>query len=68
MGLARKIGIVILIYVFLGIAWSAMRHFGIVPISPGGLEGPANILYIIFEPISLVYFMIVMALGVPVTF
>ena len=63
MGLAKKLGIVVLFYVILGIVWSVMRHMAIIPPSPGGLEGPANILYLIFEPISLIYFMIVMTLG-----
>ncbi len=63
MGLAKKLGIVVLLYVILGIVWSVMRHMAIIPPSPGGLEGPLNILYLIFEPISLVYFMIVMAIG-----
>ncbi len=62
MGLARKIGIIVLLYVIIGIIWSVMRQFGYLP-APGGLEGPLNILYIIFEPISLVYFMIVISLG-----
>ena len=66
MGIAKKIGIIVLIYVVLGIVWSAMRQFAIIPPSPGGLEGPANILYIIFEPISFIYFMIVMSLGIPI--
>lgn len=63
MGLAKKLGIVVLFYVILGIVWSVMRHMAIIPPSPGGLEGPLNILYLIFEPISLIYFMIVMTLG-----
>lgn len=63
MGIAKKLGIVVLLYVILGIVWSVMRHMAIIPPSPGGLEGPLNILYIVFEPISLIYFMIVMTLG-----
>ncbi|MFW9794712.1 MAG: hypothetical protein ACFFEE_10445 [Candidatus Thorarchaeota archaeon] len=63
MGIAKKIGIVVLLYVILGLAWSVMRHMAIIPPTPGDLEGPLNILYIIFEPISLIYFMILMALG-----
>ena len=62
MGLAKKLGIVVLLYVIVGIVWSVMRHMAIIPPSPGGLEGPLNILYLIFEPISLIYFMIVMTL------
>ena len=62
MGLAKKLGIVVLLYVIIGIAWSVMRHLGYLP-PPGGLDGPLNILYLIFEPISLIYFMIIMALG-----
>jgi hypothetical protein len=65
MGAAKKLGIVVLLYVILGLVWSVMRHMAFIPPSPGGLDGPANILYIIFEPISIVYFMIVMALGMP---
>jgi len=66
MGIAKKIGIVILAYVIIGLAWAIMRHTAIIPTSPGGLEGPLNILYVIFEPISLIYFMIIMALGIPI--
>jgi hypothetical protein len=63
MGLAKKIGVVIMLYLIVGLTWSAMRWINIVPIEPGGLDGPLNILYIIFEPVSLVFFMILMALG-----
>lgn len=62
MGLAKKLGIVVLVYVILGFAWSAMMHFEYLP-SPGGLDGPLNILYMVFQPITLIYFMIVMSLG-----
>jgi hypothetical protein len=62
MGLLKKLGIVILLYVVMGIGWSVMMHLGYLP-SPGGLDGPLNLLYIIFEPITLIYFMIVIGLG-----
>ncbi len=62
MGLLKKLGYIILLYVIIGIAWSVMRQFGYLP-APGGLEGPLNILYMIFEPVSLIYFMIVISLG-----
>jgi hypothetical protein len=62
MGLLKKLGIIVLIYVIAGFIFSAMIHLGYLP-TPGGLEGPLNLLYIIFEPISLIYFMIVISLG-----
>lgn len=62
MGQLKKIGIVVLIYVIVGVAFSAMMQLGYLP-APGGLEGPLNILYTIFQPITLIYFMIVIALG-----
>jgi hypothetical protein len=62
MGLLKKLGIVVLLYVILGLVWSVMMHFAILP-PPGGLDGPLNLLYLIFQPITLIYFMIVMALG-----
>lgn len=62
MGLAKKLGIVVLLYVIIGLALSMMMHFGIIP-PPGGLGGALNILYIIFQPISFLYFFIVMAIG-----
>ena len=62
MGLAKKLGIVVLLYVILGFVWSIMMHLAILP-GPGGLEGPLNILYLVFQPITIVYFFIVVALG-----
>ena len=64
MGIAKKIGIVILLYVIIGFVWSIMMHFGYIP-PPGGLEGPLNVLYMIFEPITFIYFIIVFSLGLP---
>jgi hypothetical protein len=62
MGLAKKLGIVVLLYMILGFVWSIMMHFGYLP-APGGLSGPLNILYLIFQPITFVYFFIVVAIG-----
>ena len=62
MGLAKKLGIVVLLYVILGLVWSVMMHFAILP-APGGLDGPLNLLYLIFQPITFVYFIIVVSLG-----
>ena len=62
MGLLKKLGIIILLYVIIGVAWTAMMQLGYLP-SPGGLEGPLNILYTVFSPISTVYFLIVISLG-----
>jgi hypothetical protein len=62
MGLLKKLGIIVLIYVIIGIGWSVMMHLGYLP-TPGGLDGPLNLLYTIFQPISLIYFMIVIGLG-----
>ncbi|MCK5264934.1 MAG: hypothetical protein KAR03_04940 [Candidatus Thorarchaeota archaeon] len=62
MGSLKKLGIIILLYVIIGIAWSAMMQLGYLP-SPGGLEGPLNILYVVFSPITTFYFLIVISLG-----
>jgi hypothetical protein len=62
MGIAKKLGIVVLAYVIIGLVFSMMMHFEYLP-EPGGLDGPLNILYIVFQPISLIYFMIVISLG-----
>lgn len=62
MGIAKKLGIVVLLYVIIGFAFGVMMHFAIIP-PPGGLGGPLNILYIIFQPITMLYFFIVIALG-----
>lgn len=64
MGLLKKLGIVVLLYVIMGFAWTVMMHLAILP-PPGGLEGPLNILYIIFQPITIIYFFIIVALGIP---
>ncbi|MGY5857768.1 MAG: hypothetical protein RTU63_00245 [Candidatus Thorarchaeota archaeon] len=39
-----------------------MMQLAYIP-DPGGLEGPLNILYIIFSPIATIYFLIVISLG-----
>jgi len=62
MGIAKRIGIVVLVYLILGLLWSVMMHLGFLP-SPGGLDGPLNILYIVFQPVSFIYFMIMISLG-----
>lgn len=58
MGIAKKLGIVVLAYLIIGVIWSILRWQNIIPISPGGLEGPLNILYLIFEPVSLIVFLV----------
>ncbi|MGY5878717.1 MAG: hypothetical protein RTV31_00645 [Candidatus Thorarchaeota archaeon] len=62
MGLMKKLGIIILLYVIIGVVWSAMMQLGYL-LTPGGFEGPLNILYTIFSPISTIYFLIVISLG-----
>lgn len=63
MGLLKKLGIIILLYVIIGVAWSVMIQFGIIP-QPGGLgDTPLNILYAIFSPITTIYFLIAISLG-----
>jgi len=62
MGLLKKLGIIILLYAIIGVVWSVMMQFGYLP-APGGLEGPLNIVYIIFSPITTIYFLIVISLG-----
>ena len=62
MGLLKKLGIIILLYVIIGVVWSAMMQLGYLP-APGGLEGPLNVVYAIFSPITTVYFLIVISLG-----
>jgi hypothetical protein len=62
MGLLKKLGIIILLYVIIGVVWSAMMQLGYLP-TPGGLEGPLNILYMVFSPITTIYFMIAIGLG-----
>jgi hypothetical protein len=63
MGIGKKIGIVVLVYLILGVVWSVLAWQNIVPMQAGGLEGPANILYLIFSPVSLLVFMILGSLG-----
>ena len=63
MGAAKKLGIIILIYFITVLVWSILRWQNIVPLEAGGFEGPANILYIIFDPVSLIVFMILGSLG-----
>lgn len=62
MGLLKKLGIVVILYVIIGFAFGAMMHLAIIP-PPGGLGGALNILYIIFQPITMLYFLIVIGLG-----
>ena len=62
MGLLKKLGIIILLYVIIGLVWSAMMQIGYLP-TPGGLEGPLNILYAVFSPITTIYFLIVISIG-----
>lgn len=63
MGAARKLGIIVLVYIILGVVWSLLAWQNFVPMEAGGLEGPANILYLIFSPVSLLVFMILGSLG-----
>lgn len=63
MGIAKKIGIIVLVYFILGVVWSLLAWQNIIPMQAGGLEGPANILYLIFSPVSLIVFMILGSLG-----
>jgi len=62
MGVLRKLGIVILVYIIVGVIWSALIQFGIIP-PAGGLGGALNVLYIIFMPVSFVYFIILGSFG-----
>ncbi len=63
MGLLKKLGILILLYVILGVVWSALMYLSIIPV-PGGLEGPLNVIYIIFSPITTVFFLILVSTGI----
>ena len=63
MGLLKKLGIVILLYVILGFVWGALMFMLIIP-PPGGLAGPLNVLYIIFSPITTVFFLILVSTGI----
>ncbi|MGY5874868.1 MAG: hypothetical protein RTU30_03900 [Candidatus Thorarchaeota archaeon] len=40
-----------------------MRWQNIIPMAAGGLDGPMNILYIIFDPISMIVFMLLGSFG-----
>jgi len=63
---AQQEGFVLVMYFALGIAALAfLLCIGVAmgKVTPRTYMGPLNILYIIFEPISLVYFMIVISLG-----
>jgi hypothetical protein len=61
MGLLKKLGIVILLYVILGFVWSAMIYLLIIP--PVG-SGALNVLYIIFSPITTLFFLILVSTGI----
>ncbi|MGY5852688.1 MAG: hypothetical protein RTU92_03895 [Candidatus Thorarchaeota archaeon] len=63
MGIAKKIGIVFLLYFILGTIWSILIWQGMLPMDAGGLEGPANILYIVFGPVTMIIFMILGSAG-----
>jgi len=63
MGLLKKLGIIILLYVILGVVWSALIYMLIVP--PGGFgDSPLNVLYTIFSPITTVFFLILVSTGI----
>jgi hypothetical protein len=62
MGFMKKLGIIILLYIIIGVAWSAMMQLGYLP-EPGNLEGPLNILYLVFSPITTIYFLVIISLG-----
>ena len=63
MGLLKKLGIIILLYVILGVVWSVLIYMLIVP--PGGFgDSPLNILYTIFSPITTVFFLILVSTGI----
>ena len=63
MGLLKKLGIVVLLYVILGFVWGILMYMLIIP-PPGGLSGPLNVLYIIFSPITTVFFLILVSTGI----
>jgi hypothetical protein len=63
MGLLKKIGIVILLYIILGFVWGALIFMSIIP-PPGGLSGPLNVIYIIFSPVTTVFFLILVSVGI----
>jgi hypothetical protein len=63
MGVLKKLGILILLYVILGVVWSALMYLSILP-TPGGLEGPLNVIYMIFSPITTVFFLILVSTGI----
>lgn len=63
MGLLKKLGIVVLLYVILGFVWGILMYMLIIP-PLGGLSGPLNVLYIIFSPITTVFFLILVSTGI----
>ena len=63
MGLLKKLGIIILLYVIIGVVWGAMMFMLIIP-APGGLEGPLNILYTIFSPVTTIFFLVLVSTGI----
>ena len=64
MGLLKKLGIIILLYVVIGIAWTAMMQFGHIPDASVGFgDSPLNILYTIFSPITFIYYLIINSIG-----
>ena len=63
MGLLKKLGILILLYVIIGVVWGVLMFMSIIPV-PGGLEGPLNVLYIIFSPVTTVFFLILVSTGI----
>jgi len=63
MGLVKKLGIIILLYVVIGVVWAVLMQIGYIP-EPGGLgDTPLNILYTIFSPITFIYFTITYSIG-----
>ena len=63
MGLLKKLGIIILLYVILGVVWSVLIYMLIVP--PGGFgDSPLNVLYTIFSPITTIFFLILVSTGI----
>jgi hypothetical protein len=63
MGLAKKLGIIVLLYVILGFVWGILMFMSILP-PPGGLGGPLNVLYIIFSPVTTIFFLILVSTGI----
>lgn len=63
MGLLKKLGIIILLYVILGFVWGILMFMSIIP-PPGGLGGALNVLYIIFSPVTTVFFLMLVSTGI----